>query len=416
MSMKRRPVSRICAAGCISILLLTLAFAAQAGQRVIVVGDVHGGYAEFTAILQRVGLIDASLEWQGGAATLVQIGDVMDRGAQVRACLDLLIKLKQQAGKARGKVIPLMGNHETMNLMHDLRYVTPAIYKTFSTNASEEVRAKAYRDYGKFLSDHSGHSHAAVAAEDEAAQRKWMDAHPPGFFEYCDAFGPGGKYGRWVRQNRVIVQMDDGIFVHGGLNPLLPFRNLAELDAQVHADLEACDSLWKSLADQRIIWRYMTLDEAMQQVAEEFAWMRARGRPEDADAVTQMYRFLALANCLTISTDGPLWYRGLAESPEEKLASDLEAMLARLKARYIVSGHTVQSKADITPRFESRVFLIDTGMLKEAFGGRASALEIQEGRFTAWYTDSEPKILTAPAARRADRPVAQQPAGKVERR
>ena len=416
MRMKRGPVSRIFAAGCFSIILLTLAFAAQTRQRVVAIGDVHGGYAEFTAILQRVGLMDASLKWTGGSATLVQIGDMIDRGAQTRACLDLLIKLKQQAEKARGKVIPLIGNHEAMNLMHDLRYVTPEIYKTFSTNASEKVRAKAYRDYVKFLSAHSGHSHTAVAAEDEAAQRKWMDAHPPGFFEYCDAFGPDGKYGRWVRQNRVIVQIDDGIFVHGGLNPLLPFRDLAELDAQVHADLAAFDSLWKSLADQRIIWRYMTLNEAMQQVAEELQWMQARGRPEDADAADQMQRFLALGNCLTISADGPLWYRGLAESPEEKLASELEAMLARLKARYVVNGHTVLSKSDITPRFENRVFLIDTGMLKEAYGGRASALEIQDGRFTAYYTDREPKVLTAPAAKKAGRPVAQQPAGKVERR
>ena len=405
MSMKRGPRPRIFAAGCIAALLLTVVFAAQARQRVVAIGDVHGGYAEFTAILQRVGLMDAGLTWTGGSATLVQIGDMLDRGARVRACLDLLIKLKQQAGKARGKVIPLIGNHEAMNLMHDLRYVTPEIYKTFSSNASEKVRAKAYRDYVRFLSTHRGHSHTAVAVEDEAAQQKWMDAHPPGFFEYCDAFGPDGKYGRWVRQNPVIIRIDDGIFVHGGLNPLLPFRDLA-----------AFDSLWESLAGQRIIWRYMTLNEAMQQVAEELQWMKARGRPEDADATGQMQGFLALRNCLTISNDGPLWYRGLAQNPEEKLAGELDAMLARLKARYVVNGHTVLSTSDVTPRFANRIFLIDTGMLTEAYGGRASALEIQDGRFTAYYTDGEPKILTAPEVKKAGQSLAQQPAGKVEQR
>jgi hypothetical protein len=234
-----------------------------------------------------------------------------------------------------------------------------------------------------------------------------LEAHPPGFFEYCDAFGPGGRYGRWVRQNRVIVQIDDVIFVHGGLNPQLPFRNLAELDAQVHADLAAFDSLWKSLADLKILWRYMTLTEAMQHVAEEFRWIQERGRPEDAEAAGLMHSFLGLSNCLAISSDGPLWYRGLAESPEEQLASDLEAMLARLKARYIVNGHTVLSKSDITPRFANRVFVIDTGMLKEAYGGRASALEILDGRITAYYVDGEPKVLVAPAGK--------QPAGSMER-
>ena len=71
-------------------------------------------------------------------------------------------------------------------------------------------------------------------------------------------------------------------------------------------------------------------------------------------------------------------------------------MLDRLQARFIAVGHTVQSKTDITPRFENRVFLLDTGMLASEYKGRPSALEIQDGRFTAHYADGDPVALPAP--------------------
>ncbi len=397
--MRAGRVFRIFVACSIQILLVTLATAAVAQQRVVAIGDVHGAYTEFSAILQRTGLIDANQKWSGGSATLIQLGDVIDRGAQARDCLDLVMTLKQQAGKSRGKVIPLLGNHETMNMMHDLRYVTPEIYRKFATERSENVREKAYQDYLKFFAAHAEHAHAAAPAADEPARQKWMDAHPLGFFEYCDAFGPDGKYGRWLRQNRAIVQVAEGIFVHGGLNPALGFRDIAELDTQVHNDLAAFDFLWKALADQKIIWRYMTFREAMQHVGEELKWTQVPGRVAEADLVDLLQKFMSLQSCLTVSSEGPLWYRGLAETPEEKLAGSLDAMLARLKARFIVDGHTVLSTAEITQRFDNRVFLIDTGMNKESYKGRASALEIRGGQFTVYHVDGEPRVLAPPGGK-----------------
>jgi hypothetical protein len=98
----------------------------------------------------------------------------------------------------------------------------------------------------------------------------------------------------------------------------------------------------------------------------------------------------------TNSPDSPIWYRGLALESEETLRSGVEAMLGRLQSRYLVAGHTPQPKGEINPRFGNRVFLIDTGMLKSVFGGRASALEIRSGRFTAYYADEKPQVLSAP--------------------
>ncbi|MBZ5497351.1 MAG: metallophosphoesterase [Acidobacteriia bacterium] len=408
MRVKTCPALRILVACFAVVLLLPPVVGAAAPTRVVAVGDVHGAYSQLVAILQHTGLIDGDRQWAGGSTTLVQTGDVIDRGTQSRACLDLLMELQRQAERAGGKVVPLLGNHEAMNVMGDLRYVTAEIFRTFATDQSEKVREQALQDYVKFLSAHKDHSHAAVPPGDEAARRKWTDAHPPGFFEYYDAFGSEGKYGRWIRSHHAVVQIGEGVFVHGGLNPSLKFRNVAELDDQVRSELTGFDSLWRLLADKKVIWRYMTLTEAVQYVGEELKWVQARGPADDPEAVQAMQKLLGYSSWMAASSDGPLWYRGLAQEPEEKLMGGVTAMLARLKALYIVEGHTVLSKSDITPRFDNHVFLIDTGMLKEAYDGRATALEILEGKFTAYYADGAPKSLAAPRSGKTD------PAGKPE--
>jgi hypothetical protein len=70
------------------------------------------------------------------------------------------------------------------------------------------------------------------------------------------------------------------------------------------------------------------------------------------------------------------------------------AILEKLQARAIVVGHTVTSNNRIATRFDGRVVQIDTGMLGESFfpGGRASALEIQDGRFVAIYEDGREQL------------------------
>ena len=380
------------------LLLAPAAPAARAPERVIAVADIHGALDEFVAILHDTGLVDDRRAWSGGAATFVQTGDIVDRGARTRECLDLVISLQRQAAIAGGRVVPLVGNHEVMNVIGDLRYVTPAIFRSFVSKDAEKRRDAARKEYLAFLKAHAGHGHAAAPPADEAARKAWDAEHPDGFFEHRDAFGPDGMYGRWIRSNRAIAQIGDGVFVHGGINPALEFATLQELDDRVVADLPAFDAMWKTLVDAGVIWKHMTFQEAVLFGGEELAWRQAEGPVGEFEARPALLRLMGYKTWITVSADGPLWYRGLGTEPEAKLDPSLTAMLARLNVRYIVAGHSVVASKQVAARFASRVFLIDTGMLSEAYAGRGSALEVRDGQFIAHQVGATPRLLPAPAA------------------
>ena len=53
---------------------------AQQPQRIIAVGDLHGDFQAWTTIAQAAGITDTRGHWMGGKTTLVQLGDVTDRG------------------------------------------------------------------------------------------------------------------------------------------------------------------------------------------------------------------------------------------------------------------------------------------------------------------------------------------------
>ena len=382
-------------AGWALCLAVGLAVSSAAQTRVVAVGDVHGAYPEFVSILQRVGLINADRQWIGGSSVLVQTGDVPDRGARSRECFDLLMDLERQAKRQQGRVVALLGNHEVMNIMGDLRYVSPQEYQAFATEQSEQVRQQAYQEYRKFLAARNRRRRQPPVPDNKASRGKWMEEHPLGFFEHREAYGPKGLYGRWLRKRDAVVQVGDVIFLHGGLDPNRRFRSLKALNRRIRSELASFDSLWRSLSDRGIIWRYMRLEEALREVRDELEDIQSRRRTPDKDTLQKMQKLLGVPRWLVLASDGPLWYRGYAQEPEKTLQPKLEAMLARLKARHLVVGHTPHASRRITPRFGHRVFLIDTRMLPEEPQGRAAALEIRNGRFTV-YSDGEPQVLLAP--------------------
>ena len=73
-------------------------------EKIVAIGDVHGDYDAFARLLQAAGLIDENHDWAGGAAHLVQTGDVLDRGPDSRKVMDLLMKLEDQSRRHGGYV------------------------------------------------------------------------------------------------------------------------------------------------------------------------------------------------------------------------------------------------------------------------------------------------------------------------
>ena len=55
---------------------------AAAAARLIAVGDIHGEYTKWVALMQRLSLLDARAKWVGGNARVVLVGDYVDRGRQ----------------------------------------------------------------------------------------------------------------------------------------------------------------------------------------------------------------------------------------------------------------------------------------------------------------------------------------------
>ncbi|OMO50346.1 hypothetical protein COLO4_38112 [Corchorus olitorius] len=90
-------------------------------DRLVAIGDLHGDLDKSKQAFRLAGLIDGSDRWCGGSTTVVQIGDVLDRGGEELKILYFLEKLKREAVKCGGQLITLHGNHEIMNVEGDFR-------------------------------------------------------------------------------------------------------------------------------------------------------------------------------------------------------------------------------------------------------------------------------------------------------
>jgi hypothetical protein len=365
----------------LAAVLLT-ASGAAAGERIVAVGDIHGSYDGLVSILQRAELIDAGTHWIGGETTLVQTGDLFDRGLQVREVLNLLMRLQGEADSAGGRVIVLLGNHEGMNLTGFYRDVNPEIYATFVDDKSKKRSKEGYRSFKKYWrtrAEAEGTEPPVFTSEVEA---KWMATYPPGFLEYMDSLGPDGRFGSWLRSLPVAVIIDDVLFMHGGLSPALEGMTVDEINTEAAAELAAYDSTRQYMIKERMVPTTAGLSSML-------AAYRQQDPPDPALVE------LADGDRWSIrSADGPLWFRGNARWDEETYTEEVAELLAGIGAQRMVGGHTVQDEGRIEVRFEGRVFLIDTGMLSSVYeGGRPSALVISDGVFTAIYPDGSEELL-----------------------
>lgn len=200
--------------------------------------------------------------------------------------------------------------------------------------------------------------------------------------------------GKWLRQHTAVVKVGDTIFLHGGIPLSLTSSTLEQINAQVREEIENFDSLEEDLVARKVILRFFTIREIAAAVQGELQDLAAaEGKPDD-EYRNKLAHLLDFNTWLCMRDEGPLWFRGYDAWSDEDGDPQIQKILAAYQAGHIVAAHTVQKTSRIRSRFGGKVFLIDTGMLSAYWaGGRASALDIQGGKFSAQYLDGQEVLV-----------------------
>ena len=140
-------------------------------KKLVAISDIEGNFEALRKLLQATRVIDKELKWLFGDGHLVLTGDFFDRGDMVTEVLWLIYKLESEAMEAGGNVHFILGNHETMNLYGDLRYV----------NSKYEKSKKLLK------------------------------------IELNNFYSKNTEIGQWLRTKDIIKKIGDNIFVHAGI-------------------------------------------------------------------------------------------------------------------------------------------------------------------------------------------------------
>ena len=301
-------------------------------ERVVAIGDLHGDYEQYIKVMRSAGLLDNKDKWSGGKTHLVQTGDITDRGADSRKIIDHIVKLAKQAKRKGGYVHMLIGNHEAMNVTGDLRYVSTGEYKAFTTRNSPRFQEMQWQSQLKWMET----TMPTFPDLDLAAYRQeWELTTPLGWVEHRQGWMLNGEYGSWVKKNPVAIQVNDTIYLHGGISAKYCKFSLQSLTEQVIAGMEVYAPAVDSIVDDPM---------------------------------------------------GPLWYRGLADEDEGGILSQtLDNILTRYAAKRIVIGHSPTGGV-VWPRFDQRVVANDTG-IGSHYGSNIGVLELSSEGAIAIYGD-----------------------------
>lgn len=141
--------------------------------RLLATSDLEGNFDVLVRILRSQGVVDDRLAWTYGEGHLLVLGDSVDRGDNVTQLLWLLYKLDGEARAAGGAVHVVLGNHETMLMRGDARYIAPKYRRLL-----EETRLPIE-----------------------------------------EFFSAQSEIGRWLRTKHSLVRIGDTLFVHAGIGP-----------------------------------------------------------------------------------------------------------------------------------------------------------------------------------------------------
>ena len=299
-------------------------------SRLVAIGDLHGDLEKSKEALRLANLINDSGDWTGGSTTVVQVGDVLDRGGDEIKILYFLERLHRQAARVGGQVITMNGNHEIMNVCRNFRYVSKSGLEEF------RVWAEWYRvgqvmktlceglENPKNIFEGIPKSLCRVHHDDD-------EAFVEGIRARIAALRPSGPISaRFLSKNATVLVIGDSVFVHGGLKPEHVYYGLEKINEDVRD------------------------------------WINGLG---------ENYTLKHFAR----KKDAVVWMRDFSDDSKRKCdCSALELLLNTIPgARRMIMGHTIQ-KNGINGACENRAIRIDVGMSKGCGNGLPEVLEISE--------------------------------------
>eukprot|EP00873_Tetraselmis_striata_P044889 jgi/Tetstr1/465153/TSEL_009876.t2 len=321
----------------------------KTGARLVAIGDIHGDYEQAINALRVAGLISDTGHWAGGDSVLVQTGDLVDRGHDSIGVLALFQRLKDEARRANGDVLLLLGNHELMNLQGDYRYISRNELRRIGLdqNLPEEPQNSS-------SSVLPIHGMRGIGKTSMSGLRRWR------YF-----LSPSQPLGRFVRRRQTAAILGDGncrtVFVHAGVLPGV----LAQQGMKQGA-------IGPQLLD--------ALNQGMAQVLESCSSENCeQGFPSPGSTL--------------MGDDGPVWYRGYAMDDEIRVCSRLVGVLQTVHAQRMVIGHTVQADGRLHTRCGGRLHLIDVGISRAYLGATAAWECTQEGGVVGLYPDERQAVV-----------------------
>lgn len=318
----------------------------ETDSTIYVVGDIHGAYSTIRETLLNQQLIDQDDQWIGGKSHFVSVGDLMDRGPASRKVMDLFISLQKQAELAGGEFHVVLGNHEVMNLIGDLRYLSKEEVAEFADEETEEQRTKAYSWYLK----------SNRIKESEEAKSKFDIDYPLGFFARQIAFSESGKYGKWLLSLPFVIKINDQLFAHGGLSKLASEYSLTEFNTEAKRGLLNYLNRWQSMI------RKTGLSELIPyKKREDYVKLLKRSKHKT--------QFLKSQEHFILSLQGPTWYRGNAQCHPYFEEDILVNVFNHWNAKHLWVGHTTSQTRKPLTRLDGKMTIMDTGMLATYYKG-----------------------------------------------
>ncbi|CAK8537860.1 unnamed protein product [Lathyrus sativus] len=315
-------------------------FVSAPGRTILAVGDLHGDLKQARSALEMAGVLSSDGQdlWTGGENVLIQLGDILDRGEDEIAILSLLRSLDKQAKENGGAVFQVIGNHETMNVEGDFRYVESGGFDECSDFMEYIINSE--HDWEETFTGW------VDASEKWKGDRKMSTNHwgswnlakrQKGVIARSILFKPGGPLACELARHAVVLKVNDWVFCHGGLLPHHVTYGLERMNKEVSE------------------------------------WMR---NPSKNDGT---FQFPSIA---TRGYDSVVWNRLYSsDSPDlmdyeaNQVCSVLEETLQAVGAKAMVVGHTPQT-IGVNCKYNCSIWRVDVGMSSGVLNSRPEVLEI----------------------------------------